>query len=48
VTAKAMPFDKYRPFSPLLSPLDDRTWPSKRIEQAPRWCSVDPVTATRP
>jgi 2-isopropylmalate synthase len=41
VTAKAMPFDKYRPFSPLLSPLDDRTWPSKRIEQAPRWCSVD-------
>jgi len=41
VTPKAMPFEKYRPFSPLLAPLDDRTWPSKRIEKAPRWCSVD-------
>ena len=23
------------------SALDDRTWPTKRIEKAPRWCSVD-------
>ena len=41
VTAKQMPFAKYRPFSPLAAPLDDRTWPTKRIEKAPRWCSVD-------
>ncbi|MDZ7675124.1 MAG: 2-isopropylmalate synthase [Acidimicrobiales bacterium] len=38
-----MPFDKYVPFLPLRAGLDlpDRTWPGKRIEQAPRWCSVD-------
>ena len=30
---------KYQPY-PLLG-LDDRTWPSKRIEKAPIWCSVD-------
>jgi len=41
VTPKPMPFEKYRPFSPLATPLDDRTWPTKRIEKAPRWCSVD-------
>ena len=41
VTPKPMPFEKYRPFSPLAAPLHDRTWPSKRIEKAPRWCSVD-------
>src|SRR5687767_10305715 len=35
-----MPFEKYRPFRPL--PLDfERTWPSKQIEKAPTWCSVD-------
>ena len=34
-----MPFDKYEPFLPL--ELHDRTWPNQRIEQAPRWCSVD-------
>ncbi len=34
-----MPFDKYEPFLPLR--LSDRTWPDTRIEQAPRWCSVD-------
>jgi 2-isopropylmalate synthase len=34
-----MPFEKYRPFLPLV--LDDRTWPNKRIEKAPLWCSVD-------
>ncbi|MGV3759403.1 MAG: 2-isopropylmalate synthase [Actinomycetota bacterium] len=41
VTPKKMPFEKYRPFLPL--PLDrpDREWPSKRIEKAPLWCSVD-------
>ena len=30
---------KYQPY-PLVG-LDDRTWPSKRIEKAPIWCSVD-------
>jgi 2-isopropylmalate synthase len=39
VTPKRMPFEKYRPFLPLELP--DRTWPDQRIEQAPRWCSVD-------
>src|SRR5687767_13788533 len=39
VILKKMPFDKYRPFRPL--DLPDRTWPDKRIEKAPRWCSVD-------
>ncbi|HVM67593.1 MAG TPA: 2-isopropylmalate synthase [Acidimicrobiales bacterium] len=34
-----MPYEKYRPFLP--PPLEDRTWPSKRITTAPRWCSVD-------
>ncbi|HEY9557418.1 MAG TPA: 2-isopropylmalate synthase [Acidimicrobiales bacterium] len=34
-----MPFDKYRPFLPLV--LADRTWPDARIEKAPLWCSVD-------
>ena len=36
---KKMPFEKYRPFLPLV--LEDRTWPNKRIEKAPLWCSVD-------
>src|SRR3546814_12744290 len=39
VTPKQMPFDKYRPFLPLV--LADRTWPDARIEKAPLWCSVD-------
>ncbi len=30
---------KYRPFPPI--DLPDRRWPSRRIERAPRWCSVD-------
>jgi 2-isopropylmalate synthase len=34
-----MPFEKYRPWVPLV--LADRTWPNRRIEQAPLWCSVD-------
>jgi 2-isopropylmalate synthase len=39
LTARKMPFEKYRPFLPLALP--DRQWPSQRIERAPRWCSVD-------
>ena len=39
VTPKQMPFDKYRPWIPLV--LRDRTWPDKVIETAPLWCSVD-------
>jgi 2-isopropylmalate synthase len=30
---------KYQPYPHIA--LDDRTWPTKRIEQAPIWCSVD-------
>ena len=41
VTPKTMSFDKYRPFLPLPLALEDRSWPSKRIEKAPLWCSVD-------
>ncbi|HTO00137.1 MAG TPA: 2-isopropylmalate synthase, partial [Microthrixaceae bacterium] len=44
VPTKKMPFDKYRPFLPLEGPgggLASRTWPDKRIETAPLWCSVD-------
>src|SRR5512135_695099 len=36
---RGMPFQKYRPFQSVEIP--DRVWPSKRIERAPRWCSVD-------
>jgi 2-isopropylmalate synthase len=36
---KRMPHDKYVPFRPL--DLPDRTWPTRRIEAAPTWCSVD-------
>jgi 2-isopropylmalate synthase len=39
VMPKPMPFEKYRPFTPLR--LNDRTWPDKRIDKAPLWCSVD-------
>ncbi len=41
ITPKRMPFEKYQPFSSLTVPLDDRTWPRRRIEVAPLWCSVD-------
>src|SRR5205085_6117686 len=41
MTPRAMPFRKYRPFRPLPSGLADRTWPDRRIERAPLWCSVD-------
>ncbi len=40
-TPKPMPFDKYRPFRPLLPRLSDRAWPDAQIERAPLWCSVD-------
>ena len=35
----AMPFQKYRAFSPVKLP--DRTWPAATLTHAPRWCSVD-------
>jgi 2-isopropylmalate synthase len=34
-----MPFEKYQPWIPIV--LQDRTWPNRRIEKAPLWCSVD-------
>jgi len=34
-----MPVHRYQPFEPI--DLPDRTWPSRRIEAAPLWCSVD-------
>ncbi|MEV7633337.1 2-isopropylmalate synthase [Microbacterium sp. NPDC089318] len=38
----AMPVHKYRPFHEQIRiDLEDRTWPSKRITEAPRWCAVD-------
>nr|WP_246012636.1 2-isopropylmalate synthase [Myceligenerans xiligouense] len=37
-----MRVSKYRPFHEQFTvDLPDRTWPTKRIEQAPRWCAVD-------
>jgi 2-isopropylmalate synthase len=37
-----MPFGRYKPFHEQIKlELTDRTWPSKRIEKAPRWCAVD-------
>jgi 2-isopropylmalate synthase len=35
----AMPIHKYRPFPPVRLP--DRQWPSRIIDKAPLWCSVD-------
>jgi 2-isopropylmalate synthase len=34
-----MAYGRYKPF-PMID-LPDRTWPSRQIEIAPRWCSVD-------
>ncbi len=34
-----MPFERYQAFTPI--DLPDRTWPNKKITQAPRWCAVD-------
>jgi 2-isopropylmalate synthase len=37
-----MPIHKYRPYHEIIQvDLPDRTWPSKRITEAPRWCAVD-------
>jgi len=37
-----MPIHKYKPFhEQIVVDLPDRTWPSKRITEAPRWCAVD-------
>ena len=37
-----MPVHKYRPYHEQISvQLPDRTWPDKRITDAPRWCAVD-------
>lgn len=35
----AMPINRYSSFVPV--ELKDRTWPTKRITTAPKWCSVD-------
>ncbi|WP_150308983.1 2-isopropylmalate synthase [Planctomonas psychrotolerans] len=41
-TSSGMPIHRYRPYSEQI-PVDlpDRTWPTKRITVAPRWCAVD-------
>ncbi len=37
-----MPYGRYQPFHEQIKvDLPDRTWPTKRIEVAPRWCAVD-------
>jgi len=37
-----MPIHKYRPYhEQFVVDIPDRTWPSKRITEAPRWCAVD-------
>jgi len=37
-----MPIHKYRPFHEQIAvELEDRTWPTKRITEAPLWCAVD-------
>ncbi len=37
-----MPVHKYVPFNELISVnVENRTWPDRRIEVAPRWCAVD-------
>lgn len=37
-----MPVHKYVPYHEQINvSLADRTWPTKRIERAPRWCAVD-------
>ncbi|HEY8319136.1 MAG TPA: 2-isopropylmalate synthase [Amnibacterium sp.] len=37
-----MPTHRYRPYlDQFRVELPDRTWPTKRIAQAPRWCAVD-------
>jgi 2-isopropylmalate synthase len=37
-----MPYQRYRPYhSAFPIDLPNRTWPTRRIEAAPRWCAVD-------
>ena len=37
-----LPFARYRPFHEQISvELPDRTWPTRRIDHAPRWAAVD-------
>ncbi|MBC7297505.1 MAG: 2-isopropylmalate synthase, partial [Demequina sp.] len=37
-----MPLHRYRPFHEQITVnLPDRTWPTHRIDRAPRWCAVD-------
>ncbi|TAL21180.1 MAG: 2-isopropylmalate synthase [Frankiales bacterium] len=38
-TPSRMPFQRYTAFAPV--DLPDRTWPSRTIDVAPQWCSVD-------
>lgn len=38
----AMPIHRYKPFHEQIKvDLPDRTWPTRRITKAPRWCAVD-------
>jgi 2-isopropylmalate synthase len=38
----SMPIHKYRPYhEQFVVDIPDRTWPSTRITEAPRWCAVD-------
>jgi 2-isopropylmalate synthase len=38
----AMPIHRYKPFHEQITvELPDRSWPTKRITKAPRWCAVD-------
>jgi 2-isopropylmalate synthase len=40
--SSGMPFRRYQPYHEQIKvELADRSWPSKRIERAPRWCAVD-------
>ncbi len=40
--SSGMPIGKYLPFDQQISvELPDRTWPTKRMTHAPRWCAVD-------
>ena len=38
-----MPISRYAPFNPFPNNggLTDRTWPTKKMSKAPKWCSVD-------
>ena len=41
-TASSMPVHRYRPYHEQFAvDLADRTWPDRRITEAPRWCAVD-------